>query len=433
MGAAVGDIDGDGRDDLLVTGWRDLRLYRNLGNFRFEDVTDASGLARDGWSTCAAFADLDDDGDLDLYVGRYLDYDPTTAPFCAAPDGKRDYCGPEVFPAQSDRLYLNDGQGRFEDVSARSGLDAPGGRALGVLVADLSGDGRLDLFVANDGTACRLWENRGDGTFRDVADAAGLALDASGTPLAGMGVALGDVDGDGHADLVVANFLGRSTVGFRNLGPGLFADASSALGLKAATRAVLGFGVALQDFDADGDLDLIQSDGHVLDRARLGEPLAMPTTLLRNDAGRFVDASERAGPAFPIPRIGRGLAVGDLDRDGRPDVALASLDCPLALLRSTSPGRSCALVPEGLAPGSALGATLRVRVNGRLVERVLPAGGSYLSAHARAVYVPVGDARAIDRVDVTWRSGRTDSWVDLPIEPELRLRERPSPHPARSP
>ncbi len=423
MGAVVGDIDGDGRDDLLVTGWRDLRLYHNRGAGRFEDITGHSGLNREGWSTSAVFADWDDDGDLDLFVGRYLDYDPATAPFCAAPDGRRDYCGPEVFPAQADRLYRNVGQCRFEDVSAESGIALPGGRALGVLAADLTGDRRLDLFVANDGSACRLFENRGDFRFRDVGMEAGVAFDGGGKPLSAMGVALGDVDGDGQADLMVTNFLGRSTVGFRGLGRGLFADASEELGLRAFTADVLGFGLALEDFDADGDLDLIQANGHVLDRARLGEPLAMRAKALRNVGGRFQNASDQAGPGFRRPMLGRGLATGDLDRDGRPDAVVAALDAPMVVLRNASEGRSATIELEGDTPGTEVGAEVRVIVEGRGMDRIVAGGGSYLSASARSVYVPVGTAQVLERVEVRWRSGRVDVWENVPVKGVVRVKE----------
>ncbi|HEU5117054.1 MAG TPA: CRTAC1 family protein, partial [Isosphaeraceae bacterium] len=411
------------RNDLLVTGWRDLRLYRNLGEGRFEDITDRSGLHREGWSTSAVFADWDDDGDLDLFVARYLDYDPTTSPFCAAPDGRRDYCGPEVFPAQTDQMYRNVGSCRFEDVSVESGVALPGGRALGVLAADLTGDRRLDLFVANDGSPCRLFENRGDFRFQDVGMEAGVALDGGGKPLSGMGVALGDVDGDGQADLLVTNFLGRSTVGFRGLGHGLFADASAELGLKAFTADVLGFGLALEDFDADGDLDLIQANGHVLDRTRLGEPLVMRAKALRNAGGRFQDASDRAGPCFRIPMLGRGLATGDLDRDGRPDAVIAALDRPIVVLRNASEGRSLTINLEGRTPGSDVGAEVRASVDGRETTRIRSGGGSYLSASARSVYVPMGKATVLDELEVRWRSGRVDVWNKIAVRGVFTVKE----------
>ncbi len=334
MGAAVGDYDGDGRDDLFVSGWGDQRLYRNAGG-RFDDVTDAAGLASDLWSTSAAFADLDDDGDLDLYVASYVRYDPKTAPYCAAPDGQRDYCGPEVFPAQPDRLYRNNGDGTFTDVSDDAGIALPGGRGLGVLIADMTGDRRLDVFVANDGTPCWLFENHGGLRFEEVGVTAGVAVDGSGQALSGMGIARGDVDGDRQPDLLVSNFHGRSTIGFQAIAPGEYRDASRTFGLTVTT-SVLGFGLGLADFDNDGDLDLLQANGHVLDRARLGEPLAMRPLLLRNARGRFEDVSATAGPWFRQPILGRGVAVGDLDGDGRPDAVVAALDAPAAVLRNVS-------------------------------------------------------------------------------------------------
>jgi hypothetical protein len=411
MGAAVGDIDGDGRDDVLLTGWGDLRLYRNAGGGRFEDITARSGIDTKGWSTSAALADLDADGDLDLYLCRYLEYDAARAPFCAAPDGKRDYCGPEVFPAEPDRLYRNDGAGRFTDVTPSSGLDDPDGRGLGVLVADLTGDARPDVFVANDGTACRLWENLGGLRFRDVGAAAGVALDGAGEPLAAMGVALGDVDEDGRADLVVSNFLGRGTIVFRGLGGGRYADDAGESGVRPATRGVLGFGLGLTDLDGDGALELFQANGHVLDRARLGEPLAMRPTLLRNERGRLVDAGVDA--AWRRPMLGRGVAVGDLDGDARPDLVAASLDTsPLALRHVSEGGRWLAIALEG--GGQGIGATLRVNVGGRSLLRHLVGGGSYLAAGERRVFVGLGGAPGAEAIEVEWPSGRREHFGPQP-------------------
>ncbi len=424
MGAAVGDFDGDGRDDLFVTGWRDQRLYRNLGNGRFQDVTEPAGLASKLWSTSAAFADLDADGDLDLFVTTYVDFDPNDAPFCASPDGKRDYCGPEEFAAQPDRLYRNNGDGSFTDVSKSGGIEGPDGRGLGVLVADLTGDRRLDVFVANDGSPCRLFENRGGLTFVEVGREGGVAFDAAGGPLAGMGVSAGDLDGDGRIDLVVGNFLGRSTIGFRNLGAGLFLDDSARLGLVATTRPVLGFGLALEDFDGDGDLDLMQANGHVLDRERLGEPFAMPTKLLRNDGGKFVDASRSAGPFFGRSILGRGLAIGDLDRDGRPDAVVASLDSAPGLLLNDGPGRFLAieLVGKGKAGRSPVGARVSATIGRGRVVREVVGGGSYLSASSRTVFIGLGPG-TIREVEVRWPSGKVQTFPVEPGRTAVRLSE----------
>ena len=331
MGAAAGDYDGDGRIDLFVTGWGDQRIYRNLGNFRFEDVTERVGLKSSLWSTSAAFADLDGDGDLDLYVANYLEYDAKSAPYCSAPDGRRDYCGPEDFAAQPDRLYRNNGDGTFTDVSAWAGINPPEGRGLGVLIAELTGDNRPDIYVANDGTPCWLFANQGDLRFKEIGETAGVARDGRGQVIAGMGVGAADLDDDGRCELVVTNFFNRSTIAFQRLPDhrASYRDFSAGLGLAAATRNVLGFGLALVDFDGDGRNDLIQANGHVLDRARLDVPFAMRPTLLRNTAAGFQDVGHRAGTWFTRPILGADWPSATLTRTtGRTSSSMLSIALP---------------------------------------------------------------------------------------------------------
>ena len=241
---------------------------------------------------------------------------------------------------------------------------------------------------------------------------AGVALDGKGEPIAGMGLAVGDLDGDGLSDLAVANFLGRSTVGFRALGGGHYADESAPMGLKAATRSVLGFGLALVDLDGNGWLDLAQANGHVLDRARLGEPFAMRPTLLRNRDGRLADASEGAGPWVSRPIAGRGLAVGDLDRDGRPDLVVNCLDAPALVLRNESTGGNW-LAVELVGRRSTVGAKVRATVGGRTLFREVVGGGSYLSASDRRIHLGLGGAKAVERLEVAWPSGRVESWSNV--------------------
>jgi enediyne biosynthesis protein E4 len=428
MGAAVGDYDGDGRDDLFVTGWRDQRLYHNLGGGRFEDVTQKAGLTSNSWSTAAAFGDLDGDGDLDLYVASYLDYDAASAPFCAAPDGRRDYCGPEDFRAQPDHLYRNNGDGTFTDVSKQAGIDLPEGRGLGVLIAEMTGDNRPDIYVANDSSPCWLFANRGNLSFEEIGEESGVARDGNGEVLSGMGVAQGDIDSDGLLDVVVANFYDRSTIAFRAQGTprGVYRDASSWLGLKAATRQVNGFGLLLVDFDGDGRADLLQTNGHVLDRERLKIPFAMRPTLLWNGGIPLQDASATAGTWFLRPVLGRGLAVGDLDGDGRPDVVAAALDAPVAILRNACDGgHHLGLELVDRAGRPAFGAQVRVTAGGRISCSSLAGGGSYLAASQPRVWVGLGKSTTVSQVEVNWPWGSSEAWTRPSPTPQglLRLRQ----------
>lgn len=422
MGAAVGDYDGDGKDDLFVTGWRDCRLYRNLGEGRFEDVTEKAGLVSGDWSTSAAFADLDDDGDLDLYVANYLTYDPTDAPRCSAPDGGRDYCGPEDFPAESDRLYRNQGNGTFLDISKSAGIAPESGRGLGVLIADLAGDSKPDIFVSNDGTACHLYENLGNLRFQDVALRVGVAFDGEGNALAAMGSAFGDIDGDERPDLLVANFLGRSTVLFRNLGRGFFKDESAAFALAKATRSVLGFGLVLEDFNGDGTLDLFQANGHVLDRRRLGVPFAMRSTLLRNEGGkRFAPETMSGCRWIEKPILGRGVAVGDLDEDGRPDLVVNSIDSKAAVLINRSSARN--RITLEYDPVRSVAVRVRATIGAKMIARQIVSGGSYLSASEPKIFLGLDRAERVDRLEAVWPDGKRSVWKNVKAGSVLKLKK----------
>jgi thioredoxin-like negative regulator of GroEL len=431
-GVAVGDVDNDGRPDLLVTRWRSYGLYRNRGDGAFEDVTERWGLGGDrDWPTSAAFADLDGDGDLDLYVCHYIAWDASNPKVCReTPGGPVSYCAPHLLPHAADHVFRNDG-GRFTDVTSEAGFNDPDGRGLGVLAADLDDDGLVDLFVANDGTANYLFRNLGGFRFEETGLSAGVAASAEGGYQAGMGVACGDLDGDGRLDLVVTNFYGESTSLFRSVGPGLFADRTAQAGLREATRYVLGFGTALADLDNDGSLDLATANGHVND-IRPVAPYAMPAQLfLGGPNGRLTDASARAGPAWAVGRVGRGLAAGDLDNDGLVDLVVVDQAGPVALFHNRgvgddgrARGHSVTFRLEG-SPSNrdAVGARVTVRSGGRRQVSARVGGGSYQSACDPRLHFGLGASGRFEEVEVRWPSGRVDRFRDLPAGTGYRLRE----------
>ena len=310
LGVAVGDYDNDGHSDLFVSRLTTYALYRNRGDGIFEDVTERAGLSgvRDN-PTSAAFADLDNDGDLDLYVCHYMKWDPEHPRLCTNEQGGYYYCDPSKVEAAPDHLFRNDG-GRFVDVTESAGCKETQGRGLGVIAADLDDDGRIDLYVANDGTANYLYRNLGGFRFEEVALQAGTAGSAEGGYQAGMGLACGDLDGDGRPDLMVTNFYGEGTTLYQNLGECLFADRSAASGIGLASRFLLGFGIAMVDVTNDGPLDVMITNGHVNDNPRFFL-YAMPSRLYENrPGGKLVDVSAAAGGAVGRAAGGPGPGRG---------------------------------------------------------------------------------------------------------------------------
>jgi hypothetical protein len=375
--------------------------------------------------TSAILADLDGDGDLDLYVCHYLEWDPEHALPCRPPGSKENqYCDPRNFAALPDHLFRNDG-GKFVDVSAEAGITSAdtNGRGLGVLAADLDSDGKLDLFVANDTTANFLWHNLGGMRFREDGAAAGVAANGDGGYQAGMGVACGDLDGDGLIDLAVTNFYGESTTFYHNLGLGQFCDRSAAIGLGRPTRSMLGFGIAFLDANNDGRLDVAIANGHVSD-FRPAASYAMPAQLLiGREGGRLLDV---AGPPWNQPRIGRGLAVGDLDNDGRLEILIVSQDGPLVLFQNTTTGDED-YVTLGLEATSthhsAIGARVAITAGGKTQVAQRSGGGSYLSASDVRLHFGLGRVRRIDLIEVTWPSGQVDRHEELAADTGYLLRE----------
>jgi tetratricopeptide (TPR) repeat protein len=427
-GVAVGDYDNDDHPDLFVTRWRSYALYRNKGDSTFEDVTEKAGLSGDrDWPTSAAFADLDGDGDLDLYVCHYFKWDDNETRRCSDPKDPAIYsCLPLDFEALPDHVFRNDG-GRFVDVTREAGIVDTNGRGLGVLAADLDDDGRTDLFVANDMSANFFYRNLGGFRFEQNAHAAGLAGNASGEYQAGMGVACGDLDGDGRLDLAVTNFYNESTTFFRNLGQGFFADQTAAIGLSVPSRYVLGFGIAFLDANNDGSLDLITANGHVHD-GRPQFPWMMPVQLfVGNHRGRVMDVSARAGPPFQVLRMGRGLAAGDLDNDGRVDAVVVSQNDAVAFFHNRTPSEGAhflTLLLEGTKSNrDAVGAKVLVHSGGHVHVAPRLGGGSYQSAVDPRLHFGLGASRQVEWVDVRWPSGRVDRFSNLDADTGYRLRE----------
>ena len=428
-GVAVGDFDNDGHPDLFVTRWRSYALYRNRSNGTFEDVTEQAGLhgPRD-WPTSAAFADLDGDGDLDLYVCHYLDWDSQRSHPCPDPDRPNvyRYCVPRGFEARADHVFRND-RGRFVDVTSDAKIVDRDGRGLGVVIADLDDDNRPDIFVANDMTANFLFRNMGGFRFEEVGESAGVGSSGEGGYQAGMGIACGDLDGDGRPDLAVTNFYGESTSLFVNLGDCLFADRTAAAGLRAPSRYVLGFGAFFLDANNDGRLDLATVNGHVNDY-RPTIPYAMPAQLfLGSGGGRVVDVSDSAGACWQVPHVGRGMAVGDIDNDGRLDLLCVAEGEPLAYFHNQGrAGHFVTFKLEGTKPGSnrdAVGARVTLTAGGRRQVAQRIGGGSFLSACDDRLHFGLGDSTAIESVEVRWPSGHIDRFMALMADTGYLLRE----------
>ena len=427
MGAATGDYDNDGDLDLLVTSFGPEALYRNNGNGTFTNVTQASGLGDDLWSSSAAFVDYDRDGDLDIFVANYLDFTVAGNKRCNDAVGARDYCSPRAYKPVPDRLYSNDGRGRFSDVSDAAGITKADGAGLGVSVGDYNGDGWLDLYVANDATPNQLWINQKNGTFVDDGLLSGTALNAAGNPEGSMGIASGDYDADGDEDLFVSNIVGETFVLYGNDGRASFDDIRARVGLGAPTAAFTGFGTGWFDYDNDGWLDLFVANGAVnVIEAQRGEkfPFRMRNQLFRNTGkGRFEEASKLGGPAFERAEIGRGAAFGDVDNDGDIDVVTTNNLGPVRLLinQSLTPGKATGgnhwlqlrvQQPQGNRLG--FGAWVGVERAGQPTRwRRVGTDGSYLSASDSRVHVGLGAVATPVAVTVQWPDGVRERWTNV--------------------
>jgi hypothetical protein len=429
MGCAAGDYDNDGWLDLYVTNFGRSRLYRNKGDGTFEDVAERAGVTFGGWATGAAFGDYDRDGRLDLFVAGYIEFDVDNPPapgpsgmgfsFCQY-RGVNVMCGPRGLKGQGDRLYRNRGDGTFEDVSERAGVaDKAGYYGFGVAWFDADADGDLDLAVANDSVPNALYLNKGDGTFEDASLASGFALSENGREQAGMGLAVGDYDNDGRDDLVVTNFSDDYNTLYRGEGPAIYSDVSTQAGIAEPTYPFLGWGVGFLDYDNDGLKDLFFANGHVypqVDNHDWGMTWEQRPLLFRNvDGKRFDAVAPAAGSGLAIVRSARGCAFGDLDNDGDVDVVLNNVDtAPSVLLNRGTPGANWLTVKlVGAAPRDAIGAAVTLMAGGRRQRGLVSSGASFLSQSDLRVHFGLGPASRVDKLEVRWPSGAVDQ-VEVP-------------------
>ena len=421
FGVQAADIDNDGDQDLFVTNFGRNVLLRNDGG-RFVDVTSDYGVGDERWSTSAAFLDLDQDGWLDLYVCNYIHYNDDVARECSSSDGKvRSYCSPTQFDGIDDVLYRSEAGRRFIDISEAAGILGPRGKGLGVCAADLDDDHLVDLIVANDTTPTLFFKNAGDGTFVEDGLVAGIARSEDGVARAGMGIDVGDADGDGRMDVVVTNF--GAEVNALYVGrDGWFEEVSHESGFGPPSFPFLGFGVCLTDLDWDGDLDAVVINGHVLDtvdRTSKGMTYRQRPMLFLNDEGRFREVGVELAPFFQRGLAGRGLATGDIDGDGDEDFLFLQVDDRPLLLRNDTPRAGHGIVLKLVGTTSnrdAIGARVDVVAGDRTLRRAVVSGRSYLSMHDRRLSIGVGDAERIDRVVIRWPSGAEESVEDLAVD-----------------
>jgi hypothetical protein len=421
MGVAVGDYNNDGFPDIFITCVGQSRLFRNTGKGTFVDATRASGLlGRQGFSTSALWFDFDRDGLLDLFVCNYVRWSPEHDVFCSLDGAHKSYCTPEAYRGDTCWLFHNRGNGTFEDVTATSGIFDSSSKSLGVAMFDYDQDGWPDLLVANDTQPNKLYRNLRNGKFKDVAVEAGLAFSADGKARAGMGVDTGDFDGSGKPGVAITNFDNEMIGLYRETAPGVFDDVSMASGIGAASRNTLGFGCIFLDIDLDGTLDLAVANGHIDETVRnirgntgYAQP---PQLFLNRGGGKFRDVAEAAGGGFETPKIGRGLACGDFDRDGDVDILMTTNNGPAYLYRNdqTANFRSVRFHLRGTKSNrDAIGSTVRVFHEGRTQSRTVRGGSSYLSQSELPVTFGVGPRERIDRVVIDWPSGRTEEYKDL--------------------
>jgi len=428
MGVAIGDYDNDGFEDLYVTAYGGNKLYHNNGDGTFTDVTEKAGVGGSGWSTSAAWVDLDNDGFLDLVVLRYLQWDFEDIWCGEHKEAHRAYCHPDYFKPIAPLVYHNNKDGTFTEVSQKIGLAKPG-KGLGVSLADYDRDGHIDLFVANDSMPEFLYHNKGDGTFEEVGLASGVAVDVDGRTFAGMGADFADYDNDGWPDIVVTDLANQRYALYENNGDGTFTYADFTTGIAHMTLSHSGWGVRFFDYDNDGWKDLLIAQGHDLDTIELNYPnlhYREPMLLARNTGKNFVDVSGQSGEVFQRPWVARGLAIGDLDNDGRLDAVVTTNDGPAHILHNETQTQNHWILLKLVGHKSnrdAIGAEVKlVTASGSQYETVTTAS-SYLSASDKRVHFGMGPETIAQEIDILWPSGIKQTLTNVAADQILQIDE----------
>ena len=430
IGAAAADYDNDGKVDVYITALGGNRLFKNLGGGRFLDVTSTAGVADGGFSTSALWFDYDNDGKVDLFVTHYVEWSIDKDLFCTLDGKNKSYCTPESYKGQSPSLFRNRGNGTFENVTKQAGIFDTSSKGLGVAMLDFDGDSRMDLFVANDTEPNRLYRNKGNGTFEDVAVGAGVAFSESGVARAGMGVDASDYDGSGRPSLIIGNFANQMMALYHNEGHGLFIDDAPKSAVGRSSLLTLTFGCFFFDYDLDGLPDIFAANGHVSDdieRVQSRVTYAQRPHLFRN-VGRkqFEDMSLQAGPALQRAIVARGAAYSDYDHDGDLDIVVTTNNGPARLFRNDGGNRNNVLRVETVGTTSnrdGIGARVEVSVRGARLWQIVKTGSSYASQSELPLTFGLGGATTVDGVRVAWPSGRVDVMGALHANQSITIQE----------
>jgi hypothetical protein len=430
MGVAVGDYDNDGKDDVYITALDGDHLFHNEGKGKFKDVTAASGLNNASFATSAAWFDYDKDGKLDLFVANYVQWNQKNDIWCSLDGTTKSYCTPESYKGTSSKLFHNLGNGKFEDVSRKAGVDDPNSKSLGVTVFDFDGDGWPDLFVSNDTQPNKLYRNNRNGTFSEVGMAAGVAYSEDGVARGAMGADTADYDGSGRPHLLVGNFSNQMLGLYHNEGSGLFVDEAPASAVGRASLLSLAFGVFFFDYDLDGLPDILAANGHIEEEIGRVQPRVQfkEAPLLFHNLGqrKFENASGSVGPDFPRPIVARGAAYADIDRDGDLDVLITTNHGPAYLFRNDGGNRNnfITIRTRGVKSNrDGIGAVVRVQSASRKQWNSVRSGSSYCSASDLALTFGLAKDPVVTAIDVEWPSGAKDHVANVPVNQFVTIEE----------